>query len=145
MLGTLAVVAGFLFAPMVFVLEIQPCFTCRDFRAAAVHEIGHLLSLEHPVGNATAMLPLRFKTNPPPPSNPPPPVPPPQEPPYSSPPPLPPRPPPFPPAAPVPSPPPVPLFPRIPPTPPPLPPPPPSSPPPPPGYVQWCDYGLLTE
>jgi len=36
--------------PIVYFLELQPCFQCKDLRSALIHQIGHLLSLDHPDG-----------------------------------------------------------------------------------------------
>jgi len=45
---------------------VMKCFVCRDFRASAIHEIGHLLSLDHPTG-ADGTIPLLRSNAPPPP------------------------------------------------------------------------------
>ena len=39
----------FLIAPPAFYFQIMlPCWECYDFESAAVHEIGHLIGLDHP-------------------------------------------------------------------------------------------------
>lgn len=52
---------------LVFADAVMPCFNCRDFRASAVHELGHLLSLEHPTGADGAIPLIKGSTPPPPP------------------------------------------------------------------------------
>ena len=61
---------------VLYVDAIMPCFRCRDFRASAVHEVGHLLSLDHSTGE-DGTIPLMFDLRdpyppPPPPFAPPP-------------------------------------------------------------------------
>lgn len=45
------------FLPVVFFMELQPCFQCKDLHAAFVHQIGHLLSLDHPDGQGGDLAP----------------------------------------------------------------------------------------
>lgn len=54
---------------LVYADGIMTCFVCRDFRASAIHEIGHLLSLDHSTG-ADGAIPLLRAPAPPPPSPP---------------------------------------------------------------------------
>jgi len=57
---------------LVYYDAILPCYNCRDFRATAIHEIGHLLSLEHARGSENAIPLAMERTIPaPPPSAPP--------------------------------------------------------------------------
>ena len=35
---------------LLFMDAVMPCFYCRDLRASAIHEVGHLLSLDHATG-----------------------------------------------------------------------------------------------
>ena len=44
---------------------VLPCYRCRDFRAAAIHEIGHLLSLDHANGAEGAIPLVRAEQSPP--------------------------------------------------------------------------------
>jgi len=60
---------------VLYVDAVMPCYSCRDFRASAVHEIGHLLSLDHPTG-VDGAIPMVFEPTPPAPAPPPPAAPP---------------------------------------------------------------------
>lgn len=72
----LAVIACIAGCGVLYVDAVMPCFACRDFRASVVHEIGHLLSLDHSTGEE-GVIPLIINPvmqppapPPPPPSNP---------------------------------------------------------------------------
>ena len=72
----IAILAGIAAMSLIYVDAVMPCFRCRDFRASAIHEIGHLLSLDHATGeDGTIPLSIDPIVQPPAPPPPPPSVP----------------------------------------------------------------------
>ena len=68
----LAIIAAIAGCGVLYVDAVMPCFACRDFHASVVHEIGHLLSLDHPTGSDST-IPLIIDPQMQPPAPPPPP------------------------------------------------------------------------